>query len=81
MGELGEQQVRAGQGRVPAQVDLDGGREPAQAVMRALAHEERRLGDVVLGGDACIVSAGSQESSGTIAAGLPPNTREEKASI
>jgi hypothetical protein len=30
---------------------------------------------------ACIVSSGSHDSSGTIAAGLPPNTREEKASI
>jgi hypothetical protein len=46
-----EDHVRGGERRVAAQVDLDRGREPAQAVARALGNEERGLAQVVLGRD------------------------------
>ena len=43
--------MRCGQCGVPAQIDLDGGREPADMVADRPAHIERRLGLVVLHGD------------------------------
>jgi hypothetical protein len=53
--ELGEDDVRGRQCRMAGQIDLDGGREPAQAESVALAlvqgYEERGLRQIVLGGD------------------------------
>jgi hypothetical protein len=49
--EIMENDMPSGKGRVPAQVDFDRRREPAQRVIAAVADEESRLGKVVLGGD------------------------------
>src|SRR5262249_1492898 len=49
--ELAHDDERRRQRGVPAQLDLHGRREPAQAERVALAVEERRLGEVVLGRD------------------------------
>src|SRR5208283_3433548 len=53
LAELAEQDVGGGEGRVPAQVDLDRGREPAElGARRPRPHEERGLREPVLVGDA-----------------------------
>ena len=46
------QHVSARQGRVAAEGDLDGRREPAEVETVVVLHEERRLGEVHLAGDA-----------------------------
>src|SRR2546428_12128396 len=45
------QHVRRGERRMAAQVHLDGGREPAEAVAVALGMQKRRLGEVHLARD------------------------------
>jgi hypothetical protein len=46
-----ENDVARGECGVAAEIDLDNGREPAQRVVAAFAHEECRLGQIVLGRD------------------------------
>src|SRR6267142_5655029 len=43
--------MRARQRRMTAEIDLDGGREPAEIVAVALGHQERRLGEIHLACD------------------------------
>jgi len=66
--ETAEHDMRRSQRRMPAEIDLDTGREPAQRIL------------VTLAATACMVALGSQVSSGQIAAGLPPNNLSVKAS-
>ncbi len=47
---FGPEDVRGGQRRVAAEIDLDRGREPAQAEAVLVAHEERGLREVHLRG-------------------------------
>ena len=57
--------VGAGQGRMAAESDLDRRREPAEVEAVVVLHEERRLGEVHLAGDAlhpAFVACGGQEA-------------------
>ena len=45
------QDVRAGERRVPAQIDFDSGREPAEIVSVALRHQKGSLGEIHLARD------------------------------
>ena len=65
---------------MPAEIDLDAGREPAQRILATLAHEEGGLRRLFSAATACMVASGSQVSSGQTAAGLPPNNLSVKAS-
>lgn len=46
-----EENKGGGEGGVPAEIDFDGGREPAEAVAVSFLDEEGGFGQVVLGGD------------------------------
>jgi len=66
--------------RVPAEIDLDRRREPAQGVVRALGHEERGFGEIILRRDRLHGRIGQTSLRVTNGRGLPPNRRSVKAS-
>ena len=74
-----EQHVGARERRVPAELHLDLGREPAQAEAVALGHEERGLGEVVLERDRLhgrgVEPRLEGHDGGRIAAEQPPRER------